>query len=671
MESQTSRLLSEDLDADQMDQVLLNHMQNSETGVIVKDRSWLLKSYSACFVGKEAVEWFVTNHYAEDREKGVALGNRLMTDKKAFSHVTNDHVFKDEKLFYRFSKDEVDQQSSWADVLSGFIGGGSDAGPNDLGGLQPQIPGGFADSELVPQELSNLELAPLDEHNIKLLDNVHPPAWSDQEPAEKNDYYNLVVVGAGAAGLVSAAGAAGVGAKVALVEKHFMGGDCLNFGCVPSKALIRCANAVAAVKNSAAYGVKINGEVSVDFPAIMERMRKLRAQIAPNDSCSRFKDLGIDVFQGEGRFTSKSTVMVNGKTLKFRRAVIATGGRPAVPPIPGLADVPFLTNLTLFNLVELPKVFAVIGAGAIGCEMAQAFARFGSEVHLFFRSDHIMAREDADAAKIVEESMVKDGVILHPRTSYDNVSYSADTKTFHVNISVKPSADSSATSPTELAIDADQLLISVGRSPNVQNLGLEDAGVKYDARTGVHVSNTLFTSNGDILACGDVCTRYKFTHVADFQARIVIRNALFFGRTPATDLTIPWATYTQPEVGHVGLYEQDCEDRKIKYTVYEKTFEEIDRAILDGEEGGMVKVLVKEGTDKIIGATIVAKHAGDMISEITVAMQAGMGLGALAAVIHPYPTQADAIRKLGDDYNRTRLTPMLKVLFRKFLAARR
>jgi pyruvate/2-oxoglutarate dehydrogenase complex dihydrolipoamide dehydrogenase (E3) component len=502
--------------------------------------------------------------------------------------------------------------------------------------------------------VANPPIQPWDLHNQKLIANVHPLDWTNPTPAPR---YNLVVLGAGTAGLVTAVGAAGLGAKVALVEKHFMGGDCLNVGCVPSKAIIRAARAVAAVREAAQFGVGIDAEtMSVDFPKVMERMRCLRADISRHDSAKRLSELGVDVFFGGGRFTGLDTIEVGGQTLRFAKAVIATGTRPALPPIPGLKDVPYLTNETLFSLTDLPKRFGIIGAGPIGCEMAQSFARFGSEVLLVEATHGILPREDRDASDIVRAAMEREGVKL--------LCCGKDLKLAKAPNGVRLQVESHGKGYDVLA---DQLLVAVGRAPNVEGLGLEIVGVEFDKK-GVRVNDRLQTTNPRIYACGDVCSPYQFTHAADFMARIVIRNALFKGRAKACSLLIPWATYTSPEIAHVGLYEKDAQAKGIAVDTYTQELGKVDRAILDGETDGFVRVHVRKGTDEIVGATIVAAHAGDLIGEVTLAMKGKLGLKTIADTIHPYPTQADGIRKTGDHYNRTRLTPLVKGLITRWLA---
>jgi len=498
------------------------------------------------------------------------------------------------------------------------------------------------------------EVNPLDRHNRALLDNVHPPDWVNPEPAPR---YNLVVVGAGPAGLVAAAGGAALGARVALVERKLLGGDCLNVGCVPSKALLRSARAAADVRDAARFGVVVPPGTHVDFPAVMERLRRLRAELSPHDSARRFRELGVDVFLGTGRFTGPDTVEVAGKTLRFARALVATGGRTAELPVPGLAESGYLTNETVFGLTELPRRLAVLGAGPIGCELAQAFARCGSAVHLIEVRHGVLPREDREAAEVVRRALAHDGVRLLCCARDLGVRREADGKRLTLE---------SHGERHDLAVD--EVLVGGGRTPNVDGLGLEAAGVQYD-RSGVRVDDRLRTTNKRIYAAGDVCSKYQFTHAADALARVVLRNALFpLGRGKASALTIPWCTYTDPEVAHVGLGEKEAADRGVPLQTFREDLAGVDRAVLDGETDGFVKVHVRAGTDRIVGATAVGRHAGEMIAELTLAMAGRLGLGVLAGTIHPYPTQVEAVRKAADAYNRTRLTPLARWLFAKWLA---
>lgn len=489
--------------------------------------------------------------------------------------------------------------------------------------------------------------------NRKLSDNVHPTGWVNPEPKGR---YNLVVVGAGTAGLVCAAGAAGLGAKVALIERHLMGGDCLNVGCVPSKGIIRSARAVHDARNSAEFGVTGSSELNCNFSAVMERMRHLRSEISQHDSAARFRDeLGVDVFIGEGRFIAPDCVDVGGKSLYFKKAAICTGARAAAPPIPGLAGIKYLTNENIFSLTELPQRLAVIGAGPIGCELAQAFCRFGSKVTVLELNPQILGHEDPDASGIVYNTLNHEGVDLRLGIKISGVEQRGNEKVIRIT--------QNGVSET---IIADQVLIGVGRTPNVEGLGLESAGVSFD-HNGINVSNRLQTDNPSIFAAGDICSPYKFTHTADAMARILLANALFKGRQKVSDLIIPWCTYTDPEIAHVGMYEKDAKAKGWETTTLTIPLSEVDRALLDGETNGFARVHLKKGTDRILGATIVARHAGEMINEFSLAITSRIGLSSIAKTIHPYPTQAEVIKKLADSYNRTRLTPFVRHLLASWL----
>lgn len=498
-------------------------------------------------------------------------------------------------------------------------------------------------TSLLPDTLENRQLA----------ENVHPADWINPVPAKR---YNLVVIGAGTAGLICAAGAAGLGAKVALIERHLMGGDCLNVGCVPSKGIIRAARAMYDACNSTEFGVQGGEAVTFDFATAMERMRRLRAAISHHDSALRFRDeLGIDVFIGEGRFTGPDSVCVGDAQLNFNKAAICTGARAAVLPIPGLAETDYLTNENVFSLTERPERLAIIGAGPIGCELAQTFRRFGSSVTILEAGQQLLGREDRDAAELLHATFIREGIDLQ----------------FGVKIMQVTQHDHHTTIQIQQAgfiqdIIVNRVLLGVGRSPNTDGLDLEAAGVTFD-RNGVKVNDHLQTSNPDIYAAGDICSAYKFTHTADAMARILLANALFKGRQKVSSLIIPWCTYTDPEIAHVGMYEQDALDKGFAVTTLTIPLSEVDRAVLDGETDGFARVHLRKGTDRILGATIVARHAGEMINEFSLAITNKLGLTAIAKTIHPYPTQAEVIKKLADAYNRTRLTPFVKRLLSGWL----
>jgi pyruvate/2-oxoglutarate dehydrogenase complex dihydrolipoamide dehydrogenase (E3) component len=501
-------------------------------------------------------------------------------------------------------------------------------------------------------------VVPLDENNRKLLNNVHPAGWINPEPAS---CYNLVVIGAGTAGLVTAAGAAGLGAKVALIERHLLGGDCLNVGCVPSKGIIRAGRALYDVKSAREFGINTGAAYSVDFGKAMERMRRIRAGLSAHDSAERFsRELGVDVFFGEGKFTGPESIEVGGKRLRFKKAAICTGARAAAPAVPGIEEAGYLTNETVFGLTELPQRLAVIGGGPIGCELAQTFARLGSRVTILQRGGHVLPREDADAAEIIHQALVRDGVSLRLKAKLIKAEKRGREKVITIDEDGRSA---------ELVFD--EILAGVGRAPNIEGLELEKAGVAYDPGSGVRVNERLQTTNPRVYAAGDICFPYKFTHAADAMARILIANALFAGQQKTSALVIPWCTYTDPEVAHVGIEEKETKDKGIDVLTLTQPLADVDRALLDGEPEGFARVHLRKGTDTILGATIVARHAGEMIGELALAMTAGLGLSAIGRTIHPYPTQAEAVKKLADAYNRTRLTPLVKKILSAWLAWRR
>lgn len=493
---------------------------------------------------------------------------------------------------------------------------------------------------------------PDDPHDAALLAAVRPPGWVAPEPRGR---YHLVVVGGGSAGLVAAAIAAGLGAKVALVERHLLGGDCLNSGCVPSKALLAAAASWRAARRSAEDfgGPAVAGPG--DFAVAMARLRRLRAEIAPHDGAERFQSLGVDVYFGQGRFVAGDALEVGGRRLLFRKAAIATGGRPAVPDIPGLADVPFLTSESLFGLKELPARLAILGGGAIGCEMAQAFARFGSEVHLLEAAPRLLPQGDAEAAAALARVLAAEGVRLHLGASLLRV----EERGRGVALFLHGAAE----------LVADALLVATGRRPNVAGLGLEAAGVRYDAG-GVEVDDGLLTSNPRIYALGDVASRLQLTHQADAQARMLIGNAFFFGRGKKSRLILPSAVYTSPEIAQVGLTEEEARRRGVRCELVRVELEAVDRAILAGEGEGFLKLLVEPRRGRLLGATLVAENAGELIGYAVLAMSQGLGLAAFGETVLPYPTRAEVFRRAADQWRRRRLTPRIRSFFETYFRLR-
>ena len=497
---------------------------------------------------------------------------------------------------------------------------------------------------------------PADSGNQALLSHVRPPDWTAPPPLPT---YDLVVIGGGTAGLVTAAGAAGLGARVALVERDRLGGDCLNTGCVPSKTLLASADAAAAIARGAPLGIHATLQ-AVDFGAVMARVRATRAAIAPHDSAARFAGLGVHVFFGAAAFTSPSSVDVDGVRLSFSRAVIATGARPAIPEIDGLEGADVLTSETIFELTEQPRRLAILGGGAVGCELAQAFARLGTRVYLLEAAPRLLPREDADAADVIRDALQRDGVSVLTGAAAHQATRHGDG--WRLTITRGAITDT---------LEADRVLVAVGRRANTEGLALAAAGVAVGSGGRVIVSDFLRTANRRVYAAGDVCLPWQFTHAADWSARLAVRNALFAGRARVSGLVLPRATFTDPEVASIGLTRADAEERRVPVTPFEVRFDTVDRAVAEARTGGFLRILVGRGSDRILGATIVGPRAGELISEIAVAMRAGLGLAGLSNVVHPYPGYADAIRAAADACNRTRLTPRAARLVRAWLSLRR
>ncbi|MDR3387680.1 MAG: mercuric reductase [Rudaea sp.] len=502
---------------------------------------------------------------------------------------------------------------------------------------------------------NNVPIATLqDAYEHARVANVHPAAWHNPKPA---DCYQLVIVGAGPAGVAAAEAAAAFGARVALVERHLIGGTCLNTGCVPSKTLIRTSRLYAEMRDATRYGAQTPDDIRVDFAAAMERVRRVRSHLSRGDSAARLTALGVEVFFGDARFIGADTLTVNDETLCFKKAVIATGARPHIPSIAGLREAGCLTSADVFKLTELPRRLLVIGGGPLGCELAQAYCRLGAQVTIVQNKPLFLDREERDAAQILSDAFARDGIEV--RLNTDVVAIRMENGQKLVDL---------VSDDYRNTVAVDEILTGVGRVPNVEALNLEAAGVAYEAGDGIRVDDFLCTSNPRIYAAGDVCLEHQYTDTATASARIVVQNALFRGRQRLSALVVPWCTFTDPEIAHVGLYVREANRQGIAVKTFTIPMHEIDRAVTDSEDGGFVKIHVRERTDQILGATIVARHAGDMINEITLAMVAGIGLRTLARVIHAYPTQAEAIRQVADAYNRTRLTPRIQSRLRRWLA---
>lgn len=457
--------------------------------------------------------------------------------------------------------------------------------------------------------------------------------------------YDICVIGGGAAGLVVAAGAATLGAKTVLVEKKALGGDCLHVGCIPSKTLIHSAKIAHSIRDAGRFGIPAHNP-AVDLAEVMRRVQNVIAQIEPNDSPERFSFLGVDVIFGAGEFSAPDSFEVNGRTLRAKNYVIATGSRPAIPPLPGLAETPCLTNETLFSVREDIRHLLVLGGGPIGCEMAQAFARLGSRVTLFDLAPRILPREDEEISRVIDKRFQQEGIALHLGIEVVEVErQNGDVKVVLLEHS----------NQDQIVLSGSHLLIAAGRKPNLEQLGLERAGVMLN-NGRLAVDARLRTSNKRVFACGDVVGPYQFTHMAEHQAGVVLRNALFHWPSKAQTSNIPWCTYTDPELARVGLSESEALEQGIKHRVYSFPFADIDRAVAEGETEGLAKILTAPN-GRLLGACIVGPHAGELIAEYGLAITKGMKAKDLSNTIHVYPTLAQINRRVADQRFKEALTP--------------
>ncbi len=493
-----------------------------------------------------------------------------------------------------------------------------------------------------------------DRFNDARAENLRPADWRNPTLAGR---YNIVIIGAGAAGVAAAREAAALGAKVALIERDLIGGDSLNVGDTPSKTLIRSGRLYADMRNAEIYGARSPSGIVVDFPLAMERMRRIQARLSRECSARRLSKMGVHVYFGAARFTAPDKVAVEGDILRFKRALIATGSRPLTPQIPGLAAIGYLTNETVFNLRQCPRRLMVIGGGPLGCELAQTFCRLGVDVTIAQHDPMFLPNEERDAAQLLGAALTRDGVRLYLNSDVTGVRLEDGAKIVEL-----------LTAGHKSEIVVDEILVGVGRSTNVDGLDLEVAGVEYDDQNGVHTNPFLQTTNANIYAAGDVCLRHKFTHTAAASARLATRNALLLGRNRLRAQIIPWCTYTDPEIAHVGLYVREARKRNIPVKTFTILMHDVDRAVAESEDEGFAKIHVRQGTDQILGATLVARHAGEMINGLSLAISAGVGLRVFSKAIYAHPTQAEAIKMAADAYNLTRLTPRRKTSAERWLA---
>jgi pyruvate/2-oxoglutarate dehydrogenase complex dihydrolipoamide dehydrogenase (E3) component len=493
---------------------------------------------------------------------------------------------------------------------------------------------------------------PIDPENQILLANEHPSNWVNPCPKK---IYDLIVIGAGPAGLVSAITARDQGKSVALIERDLIGGECMNIGCIPSKAILRTSRLYADMLNAENFGAEVPNDISINFDMLMARMRRIRTQISGHISVKELHKKGIDLFFGQARFDSSRSIRVDNCSLRFKKSIIATGSEPEIPAIPGLAEAGYLTDKTIFNLSSCPESLLVIGGGALGCELAQAFARFGTKVTIVQTNPFFLNNVERDGAQILSDALADDGIGIFLNSEVSKIQSDGSKKIIEI-----------ATADTRTTVTVTHILVGIGQVPNTRDLGLDAANVSVADTGHIIVDAFLRTSNSRIYGVGNICAEEQFAHIPDALARIAAENALFNKREKVDTSSVPWCIYTDPELAHIGLQVKEAREQKIPVKTFTILLHQVTRAIADSEDVGFVKIHVKEGTDQILGATLVSRHAGDIMNIISLAIKSKIGLAKLATINYPYPTQGNAIKMAAVAYLHTLRPSWLRNLRNRF-----